>query len=81
MVVTCYYTVGNSSIRKLHCTQLNISNNKIGDDGAKALATNLHHCTQLNILDLSNNKIGDDGAIELAVNVHHCTQLGRFDIS
>ena len=40
------------------------SNNKISDDGAKALASQLKHCTQLNMLaiDLSNNNISDDGA-------------------
>ena len=68
----------------LYCTQLNqldLSHNLIGDDGAEALAANLHHCTQLKNIDLSNNKIGGDGAKALAANFYHCTQLHELDFS
>ena len=71
-------------LNSLYCTQINklyLSKNKIGDDGAKELAANLHHCTQLNKLDLSHSEIGDDGAKELAANFHHCTQLNKLYLS
>ena len=72
--------------------KLDLCNNQIGDDGAKALsevlsddnaktlAANLYNYPQLKELDLCNNEIGDDGAKALAVNLHHCT-LTQFNLS
>ena len=71
-------------LNSLYCTQLNklyLSDNEIGDGGAKELAANLHHCTQLKELNISGNKIGVDGAKELAANLHHCTLLNKLDLS
>ena len=60
-----------------HCTQLTtlyLGYNKIGDDGAEAVAANIHHCTQLNLLGIAHNKIGDIGAKALDANSNHYTQ-------
>jgi len=47
-------------------TELNISNNKIGSEGAAALASALRVNRVLKTLDLFNNRIGDEGAKALA---------------
>jgi Ran GTPase-activating protein (RanGAP) involved in mRNA processing and transport len=47
-------------------TTLNLSNNSINSDGAKALADALKSNTALTTLNLSNNSIHDLGAVALA---------------
>ena len=49
-----------------NCTELSLRSNKIGDDGATALAEVLKNNTALATLNLHGNKIGDDGATALA---------------
>ena len=53
-------------------TSLNLYGNKIGDEGAKALALN----TNLTSMRLHDNKIGDEGAKTLALN----TTLTSLDL-
>ena len=45
--------------------QLDLSYNKIGDDGAKALSKALRVNNNLLVLSLANNVIGDVGAVSL----------------
>ncbi len=47
----------------------------LGDDGAKALAEVLQHCSSLQMLDLRWNSIGEDGAKALAEGLQHCSSL------
>ena len=47
----------------------------LGDDGAKALAEGLQHCSSLRTLYLGKNSIGDDGAKALAEGLQHCSSL------
>jgi len=58
-----------------------LSDNSIGDEGAKAMAQQLHHCPQLQHLDLSCNKIADEGAKNLAEQLHQCPQLTEMVLS
>jgi lysophospholipase L1-like esterase len=48
---------------------LNLSNNRIGDEGARALA-NSEHLAGLRTLNLGGNDIGDEGARTLATSPH-----------
>ncbi len=48
--------------------------NKIGDEGAKALAV-APHMTKLEVVVLYGNSIGDEGAIALAVALPRMTNL------
>ena len=43
-----------------------LSHNKIGDDGARAIAHALRGCEVMSVLDLSGNCIGDEGARAIA---------------
>eukprot|EP01012_Entosiphon_sulcatum_P022744 TRINITY_DN27735_c0_g1_i1.p1 TRINITY_DN27735_c0_g1~~TRINITY_DN27735_c0_g1_i1.p1 ORF type:complete len:1123 (+),score=337.23 TRINITY_DN27735_c0_g1_i1:119-3487(+) len=47
-------------------TKLNVSNNKVGPEGARYLADMLEENTGLTELNLNNNHIGDDGARALS---------------
>ena len=70
--------------RELSCTyieELGISANRIGDDGAKALATGLAHNTVLLKLDLSDNSIGGDGAKALLDALQNNTTLLELNLS
>ena len=51
-------------IQRLHVFK--VSFNAITDDGAKVLAQQLNHCTDLQLLDISCNEIGDEGVIAIA---------------
>ena len=54
---------------------MQLKNNGIGADGAKALAEGLQHCSNLQTLHLKNNGIGADGAKALAKGLQHCSSL------
>ena len=54
---------------------LDLLRNRIGDEGAKALAVGLQHVTGLQTLDLSGNSIGDEGAKALGEGLQHVTGL------
>ena len=61
-----------------HCQQLttlDLGDNKLGPEGAKALAAQLRHCQQLTTLDLGGNELGEEGAQALAAQQQHCPQL------
>ena len=47
------------------CTELILSSNSIGDEGAKALAAVLPSMSKLKVLNLSNNSIGNEGKAAL----------------
>ena len=53
---------------------------KLGDDGAKALAEGLQHCSSLQTLNLEANNIGKDGAKALAEGLQHCSSLQTLDL-
>ena len=62
--------------RELSCTyieELDISANRIGDDGAKALLDELRNNTTLLELNLSGNKIGKDSGKAFAIGQHNTT--------
>ena len=53
--------------------------NSIGDDGAKALAEGLQHCSSLQTLNLQQNSIGDDGAKALATALQQPADNGSWE--
>ena len=59
----------------LYLTKVDLSDNKIGDDGARALAEGLMLCSNLVDVDLMDNAIGDEGAVALAEGLVHCRCL------
>ena len=61
--------------------ELFLMSNRIGNDGAKALADCLKHHTNLQTLLLDSNKIGSDGAKALADCLKHHTNLQTLDLS
>ena len=61
-------------------TSLNLGDNRIGDDGAKALATALKNNTSLTSLNLLGNRIGDDGAKALATALETNTSLTSLEL-
>eukprot|EP00729_Bicosta_minor_P016668 gene16669-5220_t len=64
-----------------NCTELSLRSNKIGDDGATALAEVLkNNNTALATLSLRSNKIGDDGATALAEVLKNNTALATLDL-
>ena len=58
-----------------------LSHNKIGDDGARAIAHALRGCEVLSVLDLSGNCIGDEGARARAHALRGCEVLSVLDLS
>jgi uncharacterized protein (TIGR02996 family) len=60
-------------------TTLDLGGNKIGDEGAVALASS-PHLAKLTSLDLNMNEIGDEGAVALASSRHlaNLTTLGLY---
>ena len=61
-------------------TSLNLVNNGIGAEGAKALATALETNTSLTSLNLLNNRIGDEGANALAAALKTNTSLTSLNL-
>ena len=57
-----------------------LSQNKIGDDGARAIAHALRGCEVLSVLDLSGNGIQDAGAEALSEALRSC-KLQRLSLS
>ena len=53
----------------------------LGDDGAKALAEGLQHCSSLQTLELAENSIGEDGAKALADGLQHCSSLQTLELA
>jgi Ran GTPase-activating protein (RanGAP) involved in mRNA processing and transport len=62
-------------------THLNLNDNSIGDEGAKALAQVLPSMTGLTKLDLKSNQIGDAGADALANVLSKMNKLSYIDLS
>ena len=65
---------------KVRSVKLNLNYKFIGDDGVKALAEGLKHCTNLQTLHLNWNRIGADGAKALAEGLKHYTNLQTLDL-
>ena len=63
-----------------HVETLTLHWSNLGDDGAKALAEGLQHCSSLQTLDLRRNSIGVDGAKALAEGLQHCSSLQTLDL-
>ena len=61
--------------------KLVLPSNRIGNDGAKALADCLKHHTNLQTLFLDSNNIGSDGAKALADCLKHHTNLQTLSLS
>eukprot|EP00951_Prasinocladus_malaysianus_P012813 scaffold95764_cov32-Prasinocladus_malaysianus.AAC.2 len=57
-----------------------LRHNKIGAEGATALAGALRQCTNLQHLNLGGNKIGDEGAIALAEALPQCPALQHLNL-
>lgn len=49
--------LGKNPIENCKLKVLDLSNNKIGIDGAKVLASAFEHNTSIEVLDLSNNNL------------------------
>ena len=65
----------------IHVSHLDISANRIGGDGAKALASGLTLNTELLKLNLSDNSIGGDGAKALLDALRNNTTLLELNLS
>ena len=66
-----------------HCNNLqtlNLENNYIHADGAKALADCLKHCNSLMTLNLESNNISADGAKALADCLKNCNSLMTLNL-
>ena len=61
-------------------TELELSNNSIDDDGAKAIAESLKVNTVLTRLILGGNSIGDDGAKAIAEALKDNTVLTKLSL-
>lgn len=59
---------------------LRLNNNKIGDEGAKALAEALADNSTLISLELTNNWIGNDGANALTMALQHNISLKKLHL-
>ena len=59
---------------------LNLPGNKIGDDGAKAIAEALKENTSVTNLDLSSNAISDEGAKAIAEALKENTTITSLDL-
>eukprot|EP01102_Stenamoeba_stenopodia_P016023 TRINITY_DN5544_c0_g1_i2.p1 TRINITY_DN5544_c0_g1~~TRINITY_DN5544_c0_g1_i2.p1 ORF type:complete len:234 (-),score=59.81 TRINITY_DN5544_c0_g1_i2:136-837(-) len=62
-------------------SQLNLYRNKLGDEGATAIAESLRHNRSLQFLFLTTNRIGDNGAIALAQAMEVNKTLRSVNIS
>ncbi|XP_044162704.1 NLR family CARD domain-containing protein 3-like [Acropora millepora] len=62
-------------------TWLELSGNRIGNEGADALAKGLKENSTLTSLDLSHNRIGNDGADALAKGLKENSTLTSLDLS
>ena len=60
---------------------LDLSNNEIADDGAKALAASFMESRNLEQLNLGGNKIGNLGVTELATSLKVCSGLCLLNLS
>ena len=68
------------SKNKLKCIQtLSLNDNRIGSEGAAALAEGLKSCTNLQNLELSLNSIGAKGAAALAEGLKSCNNLQNLE--
>lgn len=64
----------------MHGTKyLNLSKNKIGDEGVVVLASVLREFQALSHLDLGENSIGQEGAGRLAQVLGECRALSHLD--
>ena len=61
-------------------TELGLYSNRIGAEGAKALATALQTNSSLSTLYLGNNEIGDEGAQALATALHTNSSLSSLSL-
>ena len=65
-----------------HCISvLILSHNKIGDEGAWAIAHALRVCEVLSVLDLSGNSIQEAGAEALSKSLRSCCKLQRLSLA
>lgn len=55
--------------------------NKLGDDGARALASGVERNVSLRRLELGHNDIGDEGAGQLAMGLSHNLSLETVDLT
>ena len=61
---------------------LSLRANRIGDDGAKVIASKLNRCTSLQSLNIGYNEIGDEGGIAIAESLtHNTTALKELTMS
>ncbi|CAH1257234.1 NLRC5 [Branchiostoma lanceolatum] len=67
---------------KLHLlsemTHLSLPNNKIGDDGVRAIAGTFPHLTKMRIIDMSRNSITKVGGEALAKGLVHLQELQKL---
>ncbi|CAE7629109.1 PPC6-7 [Symbiodinium sp. CCMP2456] len=66
---------------KEHLEMLDLSRNRLGDAGAKALSEVLLNCHSISVLRLRANGIGDEGGEALAESLMSVTSLREFDFS
>ena len=63
----------------LCCTQLNLSGNNMGAEGAKPLADALRVCPSLTHVDVRSNNIAGDGASQLSAAVLSNAKIEVFN--
>ena len=63
------------------CSQLNLFDNNVGAEGAKALAPGLAANTSLTSLDLYKNNLGSEGAKALAPAIAASASLKKVRIA
>ena len=72
----CLVKIGhNNPLQKLHVVQCSLD-----DDDVCELASELHHCAQLSVLDLSSSMIGDRGVRRLVDSLKHIHTLTWLDL-
>uniref|UniRef100_A0A7S3PEE6 Roc domain-containing protein n=1 Tax=Aplanochytrium stocchinoi TaxID=215587 RepID=A0A7S3PEE6_9STRA len=65
----------NTSLRFLE-----VRNNKISDNGAKAIANSLKTCNNLIFLNLSGNEISNDGVFEIGQSLEYNSTLTKLSL-
>lgn len=61
-------------------TELDLDNNKIGDEGVTALAEALKQNVSISIMSLTDNNVGDGGIESLAVALKHHPRTGMLSL-
>jgi hypothetical protein len=71
----------NGTFKMKQLIHLNLSENYIAQEGAKAIAESFPYLSKITYLNLSTNNIGDEGATYLASTLAYIVNLQTLDLS